>query len=80
MRTLPASNIPWMPPMSEMRTPWESSTFPKPRSRISWIIGAPSVWRAEFQQQEKESTAGLFTVYGFPSTGRHFLFRRLMVQ
>src|SRR6266478_4839835 len=54
-RTSPASNIFWIPGMSEMRMPWPSSIKSKSNSPlISRSISSPSLWRPEFQQVENE--------------------------
>src|SRR6266516_2981060 len=54
-RTSPASNIFWIPGMSEMRMPWPSSIKSKPNSPlISRSISSPALWRPEFQQVENE--------------------------
>ena len=54
-RTLPASNIFWIPGISEMRMPWPSSIKLNPSlPSISRSIASPAVWRPEFQHVEKE--------------------------
>src|SRR5438132_9568775 len=54
-RTSPASNIFWIPGMSEMRMPWPSSIESNPSlPLISRSISSPAVWRPEFQQVENE--------------------------
>src|SRR5438067_12048042 len=54
-RTLPASNIFWIPGISEMRMPWPSSIKLNPSlPSISRSIASPAVWRPEFQHEEKE--------------------------
>ena len=54
--TSPASNIFWIPGMSEMRMPWPSSMRLNPSSLISRSISSPAVWRPEFQQVENAIT------------------------
>src|ERR1043166_4027542 len=54
--TRPASYIFWIPGMSEMRIPWPSSTYSKPRLMICCSILSPSVLRDEFQQVENAIT------------------------
>src|SRR5271165_59777 len=44
-----------IPSHSESRIPWLSSTWSKPRRKISLNISSPFVWRLEFQQVEKAS-------------------------
>src|SRR5207244_5952628 len=54
-RTFPASNIFWIPGISEIRMPWPSSIRLNPS--LLWIshsITSPEVWRPEFQQVENE--------------------------
>jgi hypothetical protein len=54
MAASPASNIFWIPGMSEMRIPWPSSINSNPSSPlISRSIVSPALWRPEFQQVEK---------------------------
>src|SRR5438046_9837165 len=53
-RTSPASNIFWIPGISEMRIPWHSSINSNPSlPLISRSNLSPALWRLEFQLKSK---------------------------